>query len=185
MESVETIKSGACAHFSWALKGEEILIYFCKSSSPLLFLGWEGGFSAGWRSEQTHRVGKGPENGVRHLPPAKSGENRGRPWVAASRWPVRTWNKEFQSSGLAQRISCIPHLDVTSEKVSLPLLPRSAYRKQRGSALDYFEFHKQGDLTAPCYYFCDFRNSFDLAFSCVCFFFFFSIWRNIGDRSNR
>lgn len=177
MESVETIKSGACTHFSWALKGEEILIYFCKSSSPLLFLGWEGGFSAGWRSEQTHRVGKGPENGVRHFPPAKSGENTewgtlgGR--VVATRWPVRTWNKEFQSLCLAQRISCIPHLDVTSEKVSLPLLPRSAYREQRGSALDYFEFHNQSDITAPCYYFCDFRNSFDLAFSCFFFFFFF------------
>ena len=172
MESVETIKSGACAHFSWALKGEEILIYFCKSSPPL-FLGWEGAFSAGWRSEQTHRIGKGPENAVRHLPPAKSGENR----VGDPGWQQAGDLSEHETR--SSKVCSLPR-EYPVSHISM-LLPRSAYREQGGSALDYFEFHNQSDITAPCYYFCDFRNSFDLAFSS---FFFFSTWRNIGDRSN-
>lgn len=185
MESVETIKSGACAHFSWALKGEEILIYFCKSSSPLLFLGWEGGFSAGWRSEQTHRVGKGPENGVRHLPPAKSGENRGGA-LGGSKQVTRQNMKQ----GVPKFWPCPENILYPTSRCYFwegepSFTPQICLQKARRFSLDYFEFHKQSDLTAPCYYFCDFRNSFDLAFSCVVFFFFFSIWRNIGDRSNR
>lgn len=41
----------------WAEKGTEILIYFYKSLSPLLFLGWEGSL-LGEETEQIHTVGK-------------------------------------------------------------------------------------------------------------------------------
>lgn len=55
--SVQTVRLKTCGHFSWVVKEKEVLIYFCKFPSPLLFLGWEGCFTTGEDTKQPCRAG--------------------------------------------------------------------------------------------------------------------------------
>lgn len=106
--SVETIRFKACDCFSWAVKRMEILMYICKSFSSSIFR--MGGLLHHWAKILSKHTGlgtiKNPENWVRHLPLAKSLLNKWVPWVAASRWSVRTRNeRNFQVMALPREYS--------------------------------------------------------------------------------